>query len=75
MAIPSSDHPAWKKVITGEIDITSPKLAVNMLIHNCRVKYKKDSSDDNLATLTGYIFAVFNKYGAVYSAELQQIFR
>lgn len=75
MAIPSSDHPAWKRVIIGEIEITSPKLAVNMLVHNCRVKYKNNPSGDNLTALTEYIHAVFNKYGAVYSAELQQIFR
>ncbi len=74
MAIPSSNHPAWAKVVTGDIEVPSSKLAVNMLVHNCRVKYRHNPSPENLTALVNYVHAVFNKYGTVYSDELQRIF-
>jgi hypothetical protein len=74
MSIPSENHPAWSQLITGELEIKSTKVAVNMLIHNSRVKYKDDPSPANLVTLAKHIHGVFTKYGAVYSAELHQIF-
>lgn len=66
-------HPAWKKLVTGEKQLTSKQLGVNMLMHNNQLKYKQDPSPANVEQLVKHTYEFFQKYEQIFEAELQQI--
>ena len=67
------DHPAWKKLVTGEKQITSKQLGVNMLLHNNQLKYKADPSSANVDKLVQHTYEYFQKYEQIFQTELQQL--
>jgi hypothetical protein len=72
--IASPNHPAWKKVVTGEVEVKSTKLAVNMMLKNCRLNSASDPSPANIGEQSKHAYDFFKKYETVFEAELKQIF-
>lgn len=71
--VPASSHAAWKKLITGEKELRTNQLAINMLLTNTRLKYKKDPSPANVQQLSKHMHEFFVKFETTFMAELQQI--
>jgi hypothetical protein len=72
--VPVSNHPVWKKLVTGETELRSTQLAVNMLLTNNRLKHAKNSSPANLNQLCECTREFFVKYEQTFQAELKQLF-
>jgi hypothetical protein len=72
--VPVMNNPAWKQLVTGEKALQSSHLAVNMLLTNTRLKYKKDPSASNVEQLAKYAQEFFVKYEKSFQAELKQLF-
>jgi hypothetical protein len=72
--VPVSNHPVWKKLVTGEKELRSTQLGINMLLTNNRLKYATNSSPANLNQLCEYTREFFVKYEQTFQAELKQLF-
>ena len=59
--IPSISDPIWQKLVTGERKLRSSNIAVNLLLFNSQLRYKKDSSQANLSILILHAYEVFKK--------------
>ncbi len=71
--IPPVTHPCWKKVITDAKEFQSSKLALNLLVHNNRLNYKKSPTPANLNQLVQNTHEFFTKYEKVFGDELKQL--
>jgi hypothetical protein len=72
--VPPSKHPEWKKLVTGERDLKTTQLAINMLLTNIRLKYKRDPSPANVNQLIEHMRELFVKFENTFKAELNQLF-
>lgn len=71
--VPPSSDPAWQKLVTGEKELRSSQLGVNMLLHSTRLRYHEDPSAANVAQLVAHLHAYFAKFEKIFQAELQQL--
>ena len=69
--LPSANHPCWKKMVTGDMEIRSSNLSFNMLAFNLRLRYKNDPSPANLAKLIGQAHDFFAKFEALLHSEIK----
>jgi hypothetical protein len=72
--LPPINNPIWEKLVTGERELRSSNIAVNLLLFNSRLRYKKDPSPTNLNILVFHAYEVFKKQEVVLDeADLQQL--
>jgi hypothetical protein len=71
--LPPTSHPIWKGLITGEKQLKSANVGINMLLYNSSLKYKRDPSPANLRQLVQHIYDYFAKFERTLQAEIQQI--
>jgi hypothetical protein len=71
--IPPATHPIWAQVITGQKEIPSSQVGLNMLIANLRLSYQKNPSEDSLGCLVARMHEFFTRYGDHYQNVLEQI--
>jgi hypothetical protein len=72
--LPSIGHPIWEKLVKGERELKSSNFAVNLLLFNSRLRYKKDPSPSNLSILILHVYEVFKKQEVILDeADLQQL--
>lgn len=69
--LPPISDPVWKKLLSGEKQIHSNNLAINMVIHNCRIRYKHDPAKAN--EIVQHAYEVFAKHEKTIAAELAQL--
>ncbi len=74
MKIPAADNPIWTQIATGEKNIRSAKLAINLLIQSNKISLEKDASEDNVKQLAAKTYAFFLQYENVYDYEFAKIF-
>jgi len=71
--LPSADHPCWKKMVTGEMEIRSSNLSFNMLAFNVRIRYRNDPSPANLAKLIEQAQDFFTKFEMLLHSEIKSL--
>ena len=69
--LPPVSSPIWKKLVNGEKELKSTNLAVNMLLTNCRVRYKSDPTTMN--ELVIHAHGVFSKLEKTLQPEIAQL--
>jgi hypothetical protein len=74
LMVPAHTDPVWKKLVTGEKELRSTQLGINMLLTNNRLKYKKNSTPASLNELCQYTREFFVKYENTFKDELKQLF-
>ena len=70
---PPKNHPVWLRLITGQKELKSSNVGINMMIFNSRNRYKRDSSAASLNELVGHAHEYFTKFEKVLQAEIQQL--
>jgi len=68
-----SDHPSWKKLITGELKPKFANASASMLFFNLQMQHKRDPS--KLREQIGEAQRFFQKYEKVLVEDIQIIFR
>jgi len=71
--LPPITNLIWKELVTGAKELRSSNIAINMLLFNSRLRYKKDSSQSNLNILILHAYEVFKKQEPILDDELKQI--
>lgn len=72
--LPPIGHPVWEKLITGEKQMRSSNVAINLLLFNSKLRYQKDPSPANLNLLIIHTYEVFKKQEVILDeAELRQL--
>lgn len=71
--IPTREHELWTNLIGGEQKLVSSNVAVNLLLFNCQLRYKKDPSPSNLNHLVTLLHDFFCKYQNCLRDELTQL--
>jgi hypothetical protein len=71
--IPPIKHPAWVQLVSGELQLASTNVGVNMLIFNSTLKYRRDSSPAMVSSLVSHAHGFFEKYESTLKAEIQQL--
>lgn len=72
-ALPPITDPVWGRLVSGEKELTSSNIAINLLLFNSRLRYKKDPSRSNLSILILHAYEVFKKQEPILDDELKQI--
>jgi hypothetical protein len=70
---PPISHPCWIKLVTGESQPHSSNLSFNMLIFNVRLRYKNDSTRDNMTKLVRRAYDFFVKYETTLRTEVNAL--
>jgi hypothetical protein len=68
-----SDHPSWKKLITGELKPKFANASASMLFFNLQMQHRRDPS--KLREHIGEAQRFFQKYEKVLAEDIQIIFR
>ena len=71
--IPPTNHPVWKKLITGEQSLKSSNVGINMLLYNSMLKYKRDGSYATLSQLIQHAHEYFVKFEKSLQGEAKQL--
>ena len=71
--VPPTSNPMWAKLVKGELELKSSKLALNMLLFNNRLSYAKDTSPANLQKLIAHTYEFFVKFEGTFKEELQRL--
>ena len=71
--LPSITSPIWAELVTGARELRSSNIAINLLLFNSRLRYKKDPSTSNLNILILHAYEVFRKQEPILDEELKQI--
>ncbi len=72
--LPPLTHPVWKRLVTGEKELKSSNVAINLLLFNSKLRYKKDPSSTNLTFLIMHAYEVFQKQELVMErSEIQEL--
>jgi hypothetical protein len=71
--IPPKTDPVWRLLVTGSKRVRSSNLAFDMLMSNCRIHCRHDSSPVSTARLAQHAFEFFTKYEEVLEEELKQL--
>lgn len=69
--LPPVSSPIWKKLVNGEKQLKSSNLVINMLLTNCRVRYKLDPSTIN--DLVKQAHEAFSRFEKTLDSELAQL--
>ena len=72
--LPPTNDPVWARLITGEKELRSSNVTVNMLLFNSKLQYRKDPSPGTLDRLVNKAHGVFAKYEKTLEYELNQLF-
>ena len=70
--VPSGSHPAWAKLIKGEIDHQFKPASAGMLFFSLRRKFKQDPS--TLGPCVQEARAFFEKYQRILEDDIKKIF-
>jgi hypothetical protein len=70
--LPPITDPIWRKLVTGESRLHSSNVAINLLLFNSKLRYKKDPSPQNLSVLVLHAYEVFKKQEPILKEELKQ---
>lgn len=73
--VPAKTDERWKKLVTGEIELRSTLLGMNMFLTNSRMNYRNNPSPVNLEQIADHIHEFFVRSEGMYDAELKQITR
>jgi len=73
--MPPAADPLWKRFVTGQVELNSPKLAISLLEKTVRVSYQLDPSPANVQILVLKVHAFFTRYEHVFQEEFQAILR
>lgn len=72
--LPPITHPVWEKLVKGEKELKSTNIAINLLLFNSKLRYKKDPSVSNLTFLIMHAYEVFQKQEIIMErSELQEL--
>lgn len=71
--LPPISDPIWGKLVTGKSELRSTNVAINLLLFNSKLRYKKDPSPSNLNVLILHTYEVFKKQEPLLDEELKQI--
>lgn len=71
--LPAPNHPVWSQIATGKKPVTSAKLAINLLIQNCKIEFQRDSSPANAAQLATRVHRFFQQNEKVFPDEIKRI--
>ena len=69
--LPPVNNPIWKKLLSGEKEIKSTNLVINMLLTNSRIRYKLEPA--KLDELVKHAHDVFTKHEKTLATELAQL--
>ena len=70
--VPSGSHPAWAKLVKGDIDHQFKPASAGMLFFSLRRKYKQDPSA--LSSCVQEARAFFEKYERILADDMKRIF-
>lgn len=73
--LPAANHPVWAQILTGKKPVTSGKLAINLLIQNCKLDFQRNTAPENAAMLAHRIHDFFVKNEKVFTDEFQKILK
>ena len=71
--LPTISDPIWGRLVTGQAELRSSNVAINLLLFNSRLRYKKDPSPSNLNVLILHTYEVFKRQEPILDEELKQI--
>ncbi|MGA3092078.1 MAG: hypothetical protein ABSD75_26015 [Terriglobales bacterium] len=72
--LPPLTNSIWEKLVKGEREMKSSNIAVNLLLFNSRLRYKRDPSPSNLNLLILHAYEVFKKQEVILDeAEFEQL--
>ncbi|MGA3092052.1 MAG: hypothetical protein ABSD75_25885 [Terriglobales bacterium] len=71
--LPAITSSVWADLVTGAKELKSTNIAINLLLFNSKLRYKKDPSPSNLNTLILHAYEVFKKQEPILDEELKQI--
>jgi len=63
----------WTDLITGARELKTTNIAINLLLFNSKLRYKKDPSPSNLNILIFHTYEVFKKQEPILDDELNQL--
>jgi hypothetical protein len=69
--LPPVSSPIWKKLVSGEKQLNSKNLVINMLLTNCRVRYKLDPT--TVPELVKHAHGAFSKFESTLESEIAQL--
>ena len=69
--LPSLSSPVWKKLVSGEKQITSSNFVINMLLTNTRIRYKLEPA--KVDELVKHAHEVFSKHEKTIASEVSQL--
>jgi hypothetical protein len=71
--VPDISHPVWMQIVTGRKPIQSSKATVNLMIHNNKSSYERDSSPENVKQMIAKTHKFFSQFEAIFPGEVNQI--
>jgi hypothetical protein len=71
--LPPITNSIWAELVTGAKELKSSNIAINLVLFNSRLRYKKDPSNSNLNILILHAYEVFKKQEPILDDELKQI--
>jgi hypothetical protein len=71
--IPPIYDTAWVRLVSGEKQLTTTNVGVNMLLFNSTLKFRKDSSPASVKSLVNHAYEFFAKYEPNLQAEIRQL--
>ncbi len=71
--LPPITNPIWEDLVTGAKELKSSNIAINLLLFNSKLRYKKDPTPSNLHILVFHAYEVFKKQEPILNDELTQI--
>lgn len=71
--VPPESHPAWAKLVKGEIDHKFGPASAGMLLFNLRLKYKKNPSSLHDCVREAHTF--FERYQNIFVNDMKILFK
>lgn len=71
--LPPITSSIWADLVTGAKELKSSNIAINLLLFNSRLRYKRDPSTSNVNILILHAYEVFKKQEPILDEELKQL--
>ena len=71
--LPPITSSIWADLVTGAKELKSSNIAINLLLFNSRLRYKRNPSPSNLNILILHAYEVFKKQEPILDEELKQL--
>jgi hypothetical protein len=71
--LPPITSSIWVELVTGARELRSANIAINLLLFNSKLRYKRDPSKANVTLLVIHAYEVFKKQEPILEGELDQL--